>query len=133
MLLMFNHNSEPLLKVLLHPNSTSFKQILDPLDFCFQIFQFIVLLLIGMFQFVYLNLKHVLLFGPYDFTIIVNHASEGVLFANLFDLVCEIFDLGPCCIDTLAKLFSSSILFFEKSSILLHSLILTVTFPEHFK
>ena len=130
---MFNHNCEPLFKVLLHPNSASFEQILDPLNFCFQIFQLIVFLLVVMFVLIDLSLKRFFLFSPNNFSIFINHASKCILFTNLFDLVSKIFDLSPCCIDALTKLLASTVLFLEQSSIFLHGLILAIAFPEHFK
>ena len=113
MLLMFNHNSEPLLKVLLHSNSTSFEQILDPFNFHFQIFQLIVFSLIVMFKLVDLTLEAVFLVSSHDLSIFIDHASESVLLANLFDLIREFFDLSPSLIDAHSKLFASTILFLK--------------------
>ena len=133
LLLMFNHNSEPLLKVLLHPNSAPFEQILDSLDFRFQILQFIVLSLVVVLQLVDLNLKCIFFVSPHNLAIFVNHASECILFANLFDLIGEILYLSSCLINACSKVLASAVLFLEQSPILFHSLILTVTFPEHFE
>lgn len=130
---MFDHDCEPLLKVLLHSNSASFKQILDSFDFCLQIFQLYILFLIVMFKLVNLELDCLFFFSPHNLTIVINHASKRILFADLFDLIGQFFYLAPCLIDTSSKRFSKSIFFFEQSSILFHCFILAVAFTEHFK
>ena len=79
------------------------------------------------------TLQSVLLLCSDDLSVLINHASQGVLLAYLLNLVGEVFDLSPCCIDILAQLLTPPIFLFEKRPVFLHRLILAIAFSEHFE
>ena len=77
------------------------------------------------------RLNLVFFFSSYKLAIIVDHAAKGILLPNLFDLICQILDLGSRLINILSQSLTSSILLLKESSVLLHGLILAVALTEH--
>ena len=78
-------------------------------------------------------LKIVLFLSSHNLPVFVNHASQCILLADLFDLIGEVLDLSSCCIHTLTKLLASTIFFFQKRPVFFHRLVLTIAFSEHFE
>lgn len=104
--------AEPLLEVFLHVHSAAFEQVLNAFNFCFQIFELVVVILVLLFLHWNLLLKLVLLRCANDFTVVVNEATQRILLPNLLDLIGQVFNLVPNIVDTLAKSFAPSVFFF---------------------
>ena len=132
-LLMFDHDLEPLLEVLLHPHSATLKQVLDALDFCFQIFQLAVLLLVRLFQTIDRVLDLILFFCSNELSVIVHHTSEGVLFPDLLDLVCQVFDLRTRRVNIASEMLASSVFLFKQRAVFLHGFVFPIALAEHVK
>ena len=102
LLLVLYHHCQPLFKIFLHSYSAFLQQVLDSFDFGLQVLELIVLLLVGELELADFALQGVLFVCPHNFPVLVYHSSQGVLLADLLDLVGEVFDLSPCRIDILA-------------------------------
>ena len=102
LLLVLYHHCQPLFEVFLHSYSAFLQQVLDSFDFSLQVLELIVLLLVSELQLADFALQGVLFVCPHNFAVLVYHTSQGVLLADLLDLVGEVFDLSPRRVDALA-------------------------------
>ena len=75
LLLVLNHDAEPLLEVFLHAHTTALKQVLNAFNLILQFLQLVVLLLVRLFVHVDLRLQLVFLLGANDLTVVIDHAS----------------------------------------------------------
>ena len=84
---MFNHHLQPLLEILLHTNSASFKEFLDSLNLSLKLLEFSILLLVSKFQLVNFTLHFLLFWGLDYLSTVIDHASHRILLPNLLDLI----------------------------------------------
>ena len=120
-------------EVFLHTDATSLEQVLDPFDLCLQVLKFSVLRLVALLVLVDVLLDLVFFWSAHQLTIVIDHATQSVLFPDLLNLICEIFYSLPCLVNVHAKLFASGVLIFQQSTILFHSLIFAIAFSKHIK
>lgn len=84
---MLDHDFEPLLKVLLHAHSAALQQILDSLNLRLQLLKLCILRLVLVLEVVDFALELIFFFRAHQFSVVVDHASQGILLAYLLDLV----------------------------------------------
>ena len=127
---MLNHDLKPLLKVLLHTHTASFKQVLDPFNLGFEVLQLCILVLVVLFERVDLYLECIFFCCPNQLTIVINKTSQRVLLSDLLNLICKVFDLTPSLVDVRPECLASRIFLFQKRSVLLHCFILTIALSK---
>ena len=110
---MLNHDFEPLFEVFLHANAASFEQVLDPFNLALQILQFRVLSLVPLLLLIDALLNLVFFVSAHELAIIVNHSTQGILLADLLNIVRQVFDRLPRLVDISAELLAPCILFLE--------------------
>ena len=133
LLLMLDHDFEPLLEIFLHSHSAPLQQVLNPLNLVLQILELRILALILLLVLVDALLELIFFRSLYKLSIVINHASECILLANLFDLISEIFNSCSSLVNICAKMLASCILIFEQGSVLFHCFVLPIAFSEHVK
>jgi len=133
LLLMLDHDFEPLLEIFLHSHSAPLQQVLNPLNLALQILQLRVLCLILLLVLVDALLDLIFFWCLDKLSVVINHASKRILLANLFDLISQIFNSCSGLVDICAKMLASCILLFEQGSVLFHGFVLAIAFPEHVK
>lgn len=84
---MLDHDGDPHLEVLLHLASALFEEVLHSFNFTLQVLQLVILGLVLLLVAGDLRLELILFLGPLDFSILVDHASQRVLFTDLLNLV----------------------------------------------
>ena len=130
LLLLLDHNIEPLLEVFLQFFAALFEQLLYALNLRLEILQLIVLRLIFALVVRDLGLDRLFLGRLDNFSVLVNKTSHGILPPNLFNLRGVLLDSLARVIDVLTEVLAPRVLLLEQCPVVLHGLVLTIALAE---
>jgi len=103
------------------------------LDLSFQVFEFVVVSLVCLLHFVDRALQSVLFRRPNDFSVVVHQTPHGILLPDLLNAVGALFNLVASLVNTCAQMLATCVLVLKCRSVVIHSFIFAVRFPEMFE